>query len=155
MDEGYDTAFMIEVLNRLRYAHFRNPNYTPKNGEPRFIEHSAEALVIEYLKRTNRAEVVEDLQRAGRPPSYGKSRAQTIAEWRESGDEVLEYCAKILAPPSTKGLLQQNLASWVEHFIAQGMTPQKAAYEIEKISDPRIDHAQALQAWRRNTKPRD
>ena len=134
MDEGYEKARVINALAKLE-------------GELPHL--NAESLVYEYLKRSARKDIVENLRRPGRPPKDGKSRTQTLKEWREGDSEELRYLANVLDPFSYRGIVQRDLARWVQHFIDGGMTPEKAAWHIEKISNPVIDHSQALQAWKR------
>ena len=151
MDEGYDSAFVIEFLNRLRRKHFANKEYERDKSVSEYVEHSFEALAIKYLEVCGRKKDIENLLRTGRPPKDGKSRKQTITDWRQSDDEILKYLANVLDPFSYPGIVQRDLARWVQHFVDEGMTPEKAAWHIEKISNPVIDHSQALQAWRRQT----
>lgn len=151
MDEGHDLAFVIEALSRLRRKHFLNEEHERDKGAPEFVEHPLEALAIKYLEFCDRDEDIENLLRTGRPPKDGKFRKQTITEWRQSDDEILQYLANVLDPFSLPGIVQRDLARWVQQFINEGMTPEQAAWQIEKISNPVIDHAQALQAWKRQT----
>ena len=136
MDEGYEKARVINALAKLE-------------GELPHL--NAESLVYEYLKRSARKDIVENLRRPGRPPKDGKSRTQTLKEWREGDSEELRYLANVLDPFSSRGIVQRDLARWVQQLMNEGMTAEEAAYRIEQISDPRVDHSQALQAWKRQT----
>ena len=136
MDEGYEKARVINALATLE-------------GELPHL--NAESLVYEYLKRSARKDIVENLRRPGRPPKDGKSRTQTLKEWREGDSEELRYLANVLDPFSSRGIVQRDLARWVQQLMNEGMTAEEAAYRIEQISDPRVDHSQALQAWKRQT----
>ena len=134
MDEGYEKARVINELAKI---------------EQELPHLNAESLVYEYLKRSGQKEIVEDLRRPGRPPKGGKSRTETLKEWREGDSAELRYLANVLDPFSYRGIVQRDLARWVQQLMNDGMTAEEAAYRIEKISDPRVDHAEALRAWKR------
>ena len=55
-----------------------------------------ELTVLEALRRLGHGELVEDLQRRGRPPSGRRSRKAALASMRESRDACLRYAAGLL-----------------------------------------------------------
>ena len=132
-------AFVIEVFQRIELQRKRDKQPTLSRQE----------LVYEYLRRTDRRELVEQLQKQGRPLKGHKSRAQLISEWATGSNSALRYLASVLSPRDSRGVDQQGIARWVQLFIDQGMSPSAAAYEVERRSNPVIDHSHALLAWKR------
>ncbi len=132
-------ALVLEVLKRIEWQ--REKNKLPPL--------SRQELVYEYLRRTGRHELIEQLQKQGRPEKGHKSRAQLIREWSTGADPALRYLASVLSPRDSRGVDQQGLAKWVQLFIDQGMSPSAAAYEVQRRSNPVINHSHALLAWKR------
>jgi len=110
---------------------------------------SHQELVYEYLRHTDRSELVEQLKRQGRPAKGHKSRKQLITEWATGSDSTLRYLASVLSPRDMRGVGQRGIARRDQLFIDQGMSPSAAAYEVQRRSEPRIDHSHALRAWER------
>lgn len=130
MDEGHDTAFVIEAFNRLRRQHFSNPEYEPGNGQAEFLDHTLNALVIRYLEFSGRLDEVEVLLRSSGNPHGKQTKGELMKLWRE-GDEIDQFLAAVLTQEH-RYTEQKDVFQRVAALMREGNTLGQAAYQLEK-----------------------
>ena len=130
MDEGHDTAFVIEAFNTPRRKHFSNPEYEPGNGQAEFLEHTLNALVVKYLEFAGRLDEVGVLSRSSGNPHGRQTKGELIELWKE-GDEIDQFLAAVLTQ-GHRYTEQRDVFQRVAAMMREGKTLGQAAYQLEK-----------------------
>ena len=115
MDDGAQFAVgrdgsVIEVIpERLRVA--MNKVWADRGTNDLTQPIELEFSVLEALRRLGHGELVEDLQRQGRPPSGRMSKKAALTSMSESGDACLRYAAGLLPALPKQRVAKQRAGS--------------------------------------------
>lgn len=107
-------------------------------------------LVAAYFDRRNQWNIADAIMSTGRPKRGQLSRKQYARLWRHGEDGGLYLLSFLLEDKSYRGVRQRELYRLVESVMKnRGLSPSEAAWHVERISAPKVDHAQVLRAWER------